>query len=189
MTTKCPRFYEWIYETIHELQSYDHSISTVLELGAFPGFFVEFLRERGFDAEGVDSEYDENNFVPYLHKGELASLEDIFGEKLFDLAVARGVFCDGSQYAHLFDCPPLTVAGIEYEMSHEHLITGAIQKSIDGILKNVFNQLRPGGLLVVHEDYIQLDQIAFSRKTVQDIGYQVLSLERQEAILQKPLQT
>ena len=62
-----------------------------------------------------------------------------------------------------------------------------IQENINKILLSAYNQLTHGGFLVVHEDVTPADSVDFSKETAENIGYIVKQLDRQEAILQKPL--
>ena len=184
--------YELLYNMIIA-KTRDPSTTSVLELGCSNGHFVEYLRHQGYNAEGVDG--NKRAVEAYsrrqgcLHHGELTALEDVFGERQFDLIVARGVFCIASQMDYLFEeqLEKLVDAVIERVVNPavRKEIDNAIRENINKILASAYGQLKAGGFLIILED-VGFDSIDFSRETAEDIGYIVEQLEKQKALLQKP---
>lgn len=185
--------YKALYSMITAKTIYP-SVTSVLELGCSDGYFVEYLRQQGYNAEGVDGDKivvkARSNRRGFLHHGELKALEDIFGERQFDLIAARGVFCISSQMSYLFgeQSEQLVDAAIARTIHPEarEEIDNAMQEKINEILVSAYGQLAPGGFLMVREDSVPLDSIDFSRETAENIGYIVERLQRQQAILKKP---
>ena len=188
-----PSRYQALYNMI-TAKTTDPSNTSVLDLGCSIGHFVAYLRQQGYNAEGVDGDKRAvkaySHRQSYLHHGELTALEQVFGERQFDLIVARGVFCISSQMDHKFSrSEKLRVdAAIARAINPKDReeIDGQMQENIEGILVSAYGQLTPSGFLIVVED-VGLDSVDFSRKTAEDIGYIVEQLQRQQAILQKPL--
>lgn len=183
-----PSHYQVLYSMI-AAKTRDTSTTNVLELGCSNGHFVEYLRQQGYNAEGVDGNKRTveafSSRQIYLHHGELTSLEDVFGERQFDLIVAKGVFSKEAQLDYKYPWSGALVIAFsspeERKKEYESL-----QETINQILRSVYGQLAPGGFLVIHENTSEGESVDFSRETVEDIGYIVEQLEKQQAILQKP---
>ena len=168
----------------------DRAATSVLDLGCAYGHFVSKLGQDGYNAVGVDGNSYKTDFGRRrdldLHHGELTALEDVFGEREFDLIVARGVFCYNHQINYMAGDKIIEGAGrrlvdTEYREKMNTTAKGIIGK----ILSGSFHQLTPGGFLIVNEDAVGLNSIDFDNETVEGIGFVVEKLERQEAILQK----
>ena len=193
MDVRFPSRYQVLYDMIIS-KTRDPPNTSVLELGCSNGDFVEYLRHRDYNAEGVDgSKRAVEDYSPrqgYLHHGELTALEDIFGQRQFDLIVARGVFCISSRMNYLLgeQLEQLIEAAIARATipKARKEIDNAMQENINEILVSAYGQLTPGGFLMVREDVALLDSVDFSRETAGYIGYIVEQLQKQQAILQKP---
>ena len=158
---------------------------SILDLGCSDGLFVSLLGQQGYNAEGIDGDGEVISIrsdVLKLHQGELTALEDVFGDRKFDLITAQGVFCMASQINYMTgDILDLTFI---LSIMHSDAINTAAQENIRKILASAYGQLMPGGYLVIIED--GGDSVDFERKTAEVIGYAVEKLGKQEAILQKP---
>jgi len=169
----------------------DPTNTSLLELGCAYGSFVNKLGQDGYNAEGVDGNSRMIDFGRRrgldLHHGELTALEDVFGERTFDLIVARGVFCINSQIDYMAGDRIIEMAFARAVNSEAHEETNSTAKGIIGkILSGSYQQLTPRGFLIVREDVVGWDSIDFDQETAEGIGFVVEKLEENEAILHKP---
>ncbi len=177
-----------MYERVIEKTTKNPSETSVLELGCSYGWFVNFLQRQGYKVEGVDGSLEciSRDGVPGLYHGELTALENVFGDKTFDIIIAQGVFAESAQMEYRYGrIAELIVAFSTPEERKE--INNSVQETINQILENAYKHLVPGGFLVVREDISPLDSVDFSKETAIRIGYEIERFERQEAILKKPL--
>ncbi len=174
-----------LYELI-TARSETPSTTSILELGCSNGNFVDYLREQGYNAEGVDIDKKaiERSNSPYLHHGDITCLDDVFRERKFDLVVATGVFNTGTQIYYLFREELDMDKKVTVETTPEH--EEATLENIEKILKSAFKHLTPGGFLITVDNIMLGDYTAFTPETATNIGYIVKHYARQEAILQKP---
>lgn len=189
MLTHVTYGYERLFELIKE-QSSANPTKSVLELGCGVGSFVGFLREQGFEAEGIEGKVESyrDDLAQWLHKGDVVQLAEIFGDKFFDMIAVQGLFCHSAQFHYLFDeyipleMIPLTF--IDPQLREE--LKKPIKIKIEKMLKSCFNQLKHGGILLDLEEYLPGDRVFFSREDAERVGYTVLKYEPNIAILQKP---
>lgn len=163
--------------------------TTILELGCSNGHFVEYLRQYGYVAEGVDGNKRRveifNHRRGYLHHGELTALDNIFGEKLFDMIIAQGVFSRNAQLDYRFGFS----GGIVYLLSspeERKKLEDSLQTAVRETLNSSYRQLKAGRFLIVCENVSELDYVDFSQEDATDMGYALIHYGKQEAILQKP---
>lgn len=188
-----PAHYIRLYEMIAATRL-EPSATSLLELGCSSGEFVNFLRSQGYNAEGVDGDseaiesamgrYDSKTF----HYGELTALEDVFGNRKFDIIVSQGVFCVLSQLAYLLRYPKkrgiaMKSGAISHNFSQE--ADSQLQEVIDKILANTHRQLTPRGLLIAREAITPYHRIDFSQETATKLGFVVNTYSTHEAILEK----
>lgn len=185
----CPDHYRRLFELVTE-KTKDPSTMSILELGCYHGNFVRWLQQQGYKAEGVDGNQERINqsSIPNLHHGELTALEDVFGQKRFDLIVAPGVFSTQAQLDYRYSWDGALVWAFSSPKEREEL-KKSLRGTINRILVSAYNQLAAGGFLIIHENTSEVESIDFSNETAQNIGYLVEKLKRQEAILQKPFKS
>lgn len=145
------------------------------------------MQQQGYRAEGIEGKFrgKDQERIPNLHHGELTALESVFGDKTFDLIVARGVFSFSSQMDYKYGANAMLVWLYSTPEEREK-ISISLQKTFDQMLKSAYNHLTPRGFLILVEDIVSEDSIGFSKETAVEIGYIVEKLERQEAIFKKP---
>lgn len=180
--------YRKLFEMI-VANSEDPSNTTILELGCDDGYFVEWLRQVGYDAVGVDGNKKaiESSNSSNVHHGELTALDDVIGDKTFNLVVERGVFSIPTQFAYIFDEElKLSKVGTIYKKDMTDERMGHVHQNIEQILENAFRHLKPRGFLLCLS-WMPSDPIAFSEETAANVGYSIVHYQRNEAILQKPL--
>lgn len=160
----------------------------ILELGCVNGYFVEWLRERGYNAEGIDGDRRAveafTHRQAFLHHGELTALEDVFGGRTFDLIAARGVFSKSAQISYRFGFNGVLVFVFSSPQEREEL-NALSRATIRQILNSSYRHLTSGGLLIVREDISPLDSVDFSPEDAVSIGYIVEYYEKQESVLMK----
>lgn len=181
MNERAPSNSGRMLEIIRELCR-EHDISSVVEVGCGAGMLVDVLRERGFDAYGI--EVNEKSMLgrvcrqDYLRQGNAAELRHFFGEQRFDLVIANWVMCAGA------------VGGLVLSMygSSERILSipekeEMARKNNERILKSAHGQLRHGGFFVAVED--PGDRLAFTREDAARIGYEVVRYSPHEAVLRR----
>ena len=169
-------------------KSRNPSNTRVLELGCADGKFVGWLQQQGYNAEGVDgrSSKIKELGIPNLHHGELTTLDDVFGERTFDLVVAQGTFSREAQLEYRYGWNGALVIAFSTPTERKELYK-SLQRTIDQILENAYRHLNPRGFLLIREDNSinSAEGVDLSEETIVKTGFVIERFDRHEASLQR----
>ena len=176
-----PSGYSRMFDLVTEL-NVGSSLTDFLEHGCGDGSFVKFLREKRFNAYGIDVS-DKHLQRVDLERGivvHLAShaIGSHFNGQLFDFILANRILSEAAIGVFMAE---------RYgPLKHDEL-SEIVNFNTRSILESSLNQLRPGKYFVGVADWPE--KITVTPELVQEIGYKVVRLQPQEIILQKPFNT
>lgn len=179
------------YKRMHERvigKTRDPLKTSVLELGCADGRFVGWLQQQGYNAEGIDGRGDkiQELGIQNLHRGQLTALDDVFGERKFDLVVAQGVFSREAQLEYKYGWNGALIVAFSTPAEREQLYD-SLQRTIDQILENAYRRLTPRGFLLVREDNSinSAEDVDLSEATIVKTGFIIERIDKHDAVLQR----
>ncbi|MFO8015775.1 MAG: methyltransferase domain-containing protein [Candidatus Woesearchaeota archaeon] len=162
----------------------EHPIDSVLEIGCGSGDYVKSLRERGFDAFGVDINRSFSD--EYLIHADAGDMESMMGGKRLDMVIANGVMCRQAQLNRFRDkYGPMVYHSLMNHEDGKKMVETMLKGWASEIMHSAYSRTREGGLFVCCEYIAKKDSIILSEEEIKRTDYDIISLEPREMILQK----